>query len=231
MKTIETFEGIRAQMYDQSIRIWCPDYDFIHALLPSVLNFHLGNEVEKNILIVGSGTGTEIINLLQLKSSWNITGVDPSAEMMNQAKEKLNASFPDSNFKLVTGTVHDLPRSQSWDAAVSILVLQFLPDDGSKLQLLQDIAQRLTKGAKLIFVDIYGEGESFMYNLELLRAFISAKVLESTTIEKGVQHIAQDLFPISSKRLRSLLKEAGFGETHMFTKSLIFGGWITTKLT
>ncbi|MEO6282273.1 MAG: class I SAM-dependent methyltransferase [Dyadobacter sp.] len=230
MKTVEIFEGPRAQTYDQSIRVWCPEYDSIQGLLPSLLGYHLGIDDEKNVLIVGSGTGAEIVNLLQFTSAWKITGVDPSPEMAAQAETKLKSAYPDHQCELVTGLVADLPLEEKWDAALSILVFHFLPDDGSKLHLLQSIAQRLKKGALLVMVDIFGAGESFDYNLELLRALLLGKGFDPQMVEGGIGHIRQSLFPISQERLVELLAETGFGKPHIFTQSLIFGGWIATKL-
>ncbi|NIJ52827.1 class I SAM-dependent methyltransferase [Dyadobacter arcticus] len=229
MKTVEIFEGPRAQTYDQSIRIWCPEYDSIQGLLPSLLGYHLGTSETKNVLVVGSGTGAEMVNLLQFTQAWKITGVDPSPEMVAQASEKLK-SFPENQCKLITGTVDDLPLEENWDAALSILVFHFLPDDGSKLHLLKSIAQRLKKGALLVFVDIFGAGESFIYNLSLLKALLLSKGFESQLVEGGIEHIKKSLFPISQERLAELIKEAGFGKLHIFMQSLIFGGWIATKL-
>ncbi len=227
MKTVEIFEGPRAKTYDESIRLWCPDYDAIQGLLPSLLGYHLGINNDKNVLVVGSGTGAEIVNLLQFSDTWKITGVDPSPEMIVQAETKLRSS---DNYELVTGLVTDLPLEQKWDAALSILVFHFLPDDGSKLHLLKNIAQRLKKGAPLLLVDIFGEGQSFEYNLSLLHAFLLSKRFEPEMVEGGIGHIRKSLFPISQERLTELLKEAGFGEPHMFTQSLIFGGWVATQL-
>lgn len=229
MKTVEIFEGGRAQTYDQSIRLWCPDYDFIHALLPAVLHYHLGGEHDKDILVVGSGTGTEVVSFLHFTDAWHITGVDPSSEMMSQAEAKLK-SFSGNRYDLITGTVDALNQDKSYDAAVSVLLLQFLPDDGAKLQLLKEISKRLKQGGKLVFVDIFGEGDSLSYNLSLLRAFLSTKGMESDMIENGIRHIRDDLFPISQERLGQLLHEAGLGEIHLFTQSLVFGGWLATKL-
>jgi tRNA (cmo5U34)-methyltransferase len=230
MKTVEIFEGPRAQTYDQSIRIWCPEYDSIQVLLPSLVGYHLGINDEKNVLIVGSGTGAEIVNLLQFSHSWKITGVDPSPEMALQAEAKLKSAYPDKQYELLTGLVTDLPLEEKWDASLSILVFHFLPDDGSKLHLLKSIAQRLKKGAPLVFVDIFGTGESFNYNLALLHALLLSKGFDPQMVEGGIGHIKQSLFPISQERLTGLLGEAGFGIPHIFTQSLIFGGWIATKL-
>jgi tRNA (cmo5U34)-methyltransferase len=230
MKTVEIFEGPRAHTYDQSIRIWCPEYDSIQGLLPSLLGYHLGINDEKNVLIVGSGTGAEIVNLLQFSNSWKITGIDPSPEMVAQADVKLKSDYPDNHCELVTGLVTDLPLEQKWDAALSILVFHFLPDDGSKLHLLKSIAQRLKKGAPLVLVDIFGTGESFDYNLALLHSLLLSKGFDRQMVEGGIGHIRQSLFPISQERLTELLKEAGFGIPHIFTQSLIFGGWVATKL-
>lgn len=41
----------------------------------------------KNLLVVGCGTGAEIQRFVQAKEQWQITGVDPSPEMILQANQ------------------------------------------------------------------------------------------------------------------------------------------------
>lgn len=229
MKYVEIFEGERAAKYDISIKMWCPDYDLIHELIPCLLFQHMNKTEEKSLLIAGCGTGAEMATILKTSPSWNITGIDPSIEMTKIAADKLNAIHSPAEYKIITGTIADLPLVK-YDAATLILVLHFLTDEGKKLRLLTDISGRLTPGAPLILVDIFGQRDLFLYNLSLLKVYLVNKGINENLLEQGINHIKNDLFPVSEERLIELLNLAGFGNTKRFHQSLIFGGWITEKI-
>ncbi|HXI00366.1 MAG TPA: class I SAM-dependent methyltransferase [Sphingobacteriaceae bacterium] len=228
MKEVEIFEGERAATYDKAIRIWCPDYDFIQELIPAILFQQLDRFNDKTILIAGCGTGIEIEALLKAGPSWKITGVDPSVEMTNIAIDKLKKLHSTTKYQIVTGAVADLPLTKN-DAATLILVLQFLSDDGAKLNLLQQIADRMHPGAPLVLVDIFGQNDSFSYNLSLLESFLITKGVNIEEVQGGINHIRQNICYIPEERLFELLKLAGFVNTQRFMQSMIFGGWVTEK--
>jgi len=133
------FENGRASNYDQFVTAWIPNYHYFIDLLPTLLEDQLGDEM----LVVGCGTGNEISSIIRKDPKWKITGVDPSPEMVSQAREKLS-DYP--NVTLVDGRVSDLPGNESFGSASLLLVLHFLPDDGAKLALLKDISSRMKSG-------------------------------------------------------------------------------------
>lgn len=59
--------------------------------------------------------------------------------------------------QLYRGYVDSLPEAKIYDAATLLLVMHFIPDDGSKLLLLQNIAKRLRSGATFVLADLHGD--------------------------------------------------------------------------
>ncbi len=228
MKDIEVFAGERASSYDTGIKLWCPDYDFTQALLPSLLETYLPTFEQKTILVAGCGTGTEMKSILQYAPHWQVIGVDPSPDMIALAKEKL-AALPPENYTLNTATVNQLPDMMPFDAATLFLVLHFLSDDGAKLSLLQDLALRLKKGAPLFILDIFNHRGTFNQQLDLLKSYLLQQGIAPETVEQGILHIAQDINYVSEERLQELLHAAGFGKALKFKQTFIFGGWIVEK--
>lgn len=85
MNKVELFENERASGYDQFVETWIPNYHYFLDLLPKLLQ-----EIEnKDLLVVGCGTGNEIERFAETVESWKITGVDPSPEMISQARKNL----------------------------------------------------------------------------------------------------------------------------------------------
>jgi len=228
MKHIEVFAGERALTYDIGIKLLCPDYDFIQSLIPPLLGSYLPTTDEKAILVAGCGTGTEMKNILQYAPNWQVTGVDPSPDMVALENEKL-AVLPTRNYQLLTGTTDQLPTTSPYDAATLLLVLHFLSDDGAKLALLQSLALRLKKGAPLFILDIFNSRGNFGQQISLLKAYLRQQGVAPATLEQGISHIIHDINYITEARLQEILYEAGFGNALKFKQTFIFGGWITEK--
>ena len=181
MNKVELFENERASGYDQFVETWIPNYHYFLDQLPKLLR-----ETEnKDLLVVGCGTGNEIERFVDTAESWTITGVDPSPEMISQALEKFEA---DENVHLVEGVVGDLDEEKQFGAATLLLVLHFLEDNGEKLVMLQDISKRMMSQAPLLLLDITGNKEQIQQNLQLLRLLLP-KGIDETQVAQRLRRI------------------------------------------
>jgi tRNA (cmo5U34)-methyltransferase len=223
------FDQDRATQYDLDIRKAIPGYESLHGMAQSLLQTSLSESAK--LLIVGSGTGMELVNYSQLNPGWSLTGIEPSPEMMAIAKLELINQELQERVNLHTGYVNSLPETELMDAATLMLVMHFLPDDGAKLQLLQDIAQRLKPGAKFILADLYGDQGASYFN-----QFIQAwQALYFSQLDEETRAKAETNFPASIKnsiyfvpeaRIIELLQMAGFNQVSKFYQAFLFGGWI-----
>ena len=126
----------------------------------------LSDTDNKDLLVVGCGTGNEIVQFAKADQDWKITGVDPSPEMINQAKERLAKH---ENIELIKGLVSDLSQDRKYGAVTLLLILHFLEDNGEKLNLLRQIAQRLKTEAPLVMLGITGDQKQMKTNLKVLK--------------------------------------------------------------
>lgn len=226
--TIE-FDRDRADQYDLDIRKAIPGYESLHGMAHSLLQTSLNKSAR--LLAVGSGTGMELISYSQLNPNWSLTGVEPSAEMMAIAKEQLLSMGLPEKVNLHTGYIDSLPETEVMDAATLILVMHFLPDDGAKLELLKNIAQRLKLGAKLILADLYGDKSAAYFN-QFTKAWQSLyfSKLDDETREKAAANfqtsISNSIYFVTEARIIQLLQTAGFSEVTKFYNAFLFGGWI-----
>lgn len=221
MSNVEIFENERATHYDQFVSDWISGYQSFIDQLPRLL----GDGKERNLLVAGCGTGNEIKAISESKKGWSITGVDPSPEMIAQAKEKLKAH---PTIQLKTGLVSDLKTSPKYNAATLILVLHFLEDDGSKLDLLKQIADRLQPEGQFIMLDITGSSWLIQKNLQVLKQLVPDH-LDANDIDNRLERIQNELHYVTEERLTELLMLAGFDRPVRFFQSSIYMGWITYK--
>ena len=218
---VEIFEQERASKYDQFVDIWIPNYKNYLEMLPKILR----QQNDKNLLIVGCGTGNEIQGFLDAEEDWIIRGIDPSPEMINQAIQKYKNY---SNVHFEKKLVQELLIEDIFSAATLSLVLHFLPDNGAKENILKEIAAPLTPGAPFILLDITGEESQIVKNLNILKDLLPTTIPQEEILFR-LDRIKNDLFIISEDRLSSILLAAEFESPTRFFQSTIYSGWITYK--
>ncbi|MCU0532473.1 MAG: class I SAM-dependent methyltransferase [Hydrococcus sp. Prado102] len=214
--------------YDIKARQLVPGYEAIFNIVLAFLRQRLPEQA--NLLIVGAGGGTEL-SVFGRSSQWQMTGVDPSAEMLSAASSKLEALDLSERVRLIQGTVDDVPSATSFNAATSILVMHFLPDDGSKLSFLKSIHKRLESRSPLFLVDFCSERNPEQFN-RIFSAWKSHAIHAGVPVE-FIEEQSEKILPhlpfVTEKRTTELLNEAGFAEIVQFYKALTYVGWMAIK--
>ena len=215
--------------YDERIREIIPGYEAMHEIAKHLLQEHIPEAA--HVLVAGSGTCHESISYALSNPKWNIVGFDPSSDMHAVAREKLKPLHLESRVRLIHGSIEDVNTDLLFDCAVSILVMQFLPDDGSKQHYLNEISRRLRQGAQIILIDLEGAKYSSEFNM-LLSAWKShqyANRKDAKQVDRDFQHVDENPQFAPEERIRELLHRAGFSGVCKFYKSLLFGGYIAAK--
>jgi tRNA (cmo5U34)-methyltransferase len=223
------FDAQRASVYDSKIRKIVPGYETMHDLSLGLLHHHFPSQA--HILVAGAGTGQEVIACGQVNPAWRITGVDPTEKMLSIAKIHIEYANLAERVDLHLGEVKDLPIEVHFDAATSILVMQFIPDNGGKKAYLKEIASRLKPGGKFIVIDLVGdkaarEFEVFLSSWKTRQLRLGEDAEE---VHKEFEHILRDIGFITEDRMRDLLQEAGFKDICKFFQAYLFCGWIAEK--
>lgn len=216
--------------YDESIRTFAAMYDQVFSMAHACLQSMVGDDAR--LLIVGAGTGMEICTFGPRSPRWSFTGVDPSAGMLAIARKKIDALRLSDRVALRHGYVHDLPVESRFNAATCILVMHFLPDDGSKLHLLKSIADRLEPGGPLVLVDDFGDrgSEAFRLTLQAWKYYVIAQGADPVAVEYafGEQNMKRFHY-VPEERIEELLAEAGFSRPARFFTGFLYGGWMAVR--
>ena len=224
MKDVELFENERAIDYDRFVSKWIPGYSFLIQIIPNLLT-RLAHMPCDRLLVAGCGTGNEIVALKKSGFGGTILGIDPSPDMIRQAREKTSDL---SKTELFCGVLDDLPPSKTYDAATLILVMHFLKDNGAKQSLLEEIAARLNPNAPFILVDIFGDKSQMREQIDVLRNLLPEDI-DPEQVEERLLRIQEHIQYISEDRLFELFKVAGFEPPVRFFHSAVYGGWYTRK--
>lgn len=216
-------------VYDERIREIIPGYEAMHEIAQYLLEENTKDKA--TILVAGVGTGHEAIAYAKSRPDWNIVGFDPSAKMLAAAREKIESLNIQDNIEFIHGSIEDVSPEILLDGATSILVMQFLPDNGTKQHYLNEISKRLEHCARIILIDLEGDKYSSEYNmlLEAWKYHQFATREDEKQIARDFEHVDENLHFVSEERIRELLIAAGFSDICKFYKSLLFGGYIATK--
>jgi tRNA (cmo5U34)-methyltransferase len=221
------FNSDFGKKYENGIKIALPTYEQLFPLANSFLRTKVNDHIQ--LLVVGAGGGAEIISFNQENPNWQITGVDPSEQMIKLANDKVNKAGITDKIYLFHGLTSQLPLERIYEGATCILVLHFLPDDGSKLELLKSIADRLKPGSPLVLVSLYGDKDSveFQLSVEAWKKHFQSKGGTPEEISEFLESFLK--IPIvPEERINELLNEAGFQQVTRFFKTYNFGGWFAT---
>jgi tRNA (cmo5U34)-methyltransferase len=180
------------------------------------------------ILSVGVGSGAEIILLAQLRADWHLTGIDPSAPMIEAAHTRLAAEGVRDRATLHVGPLDVLPPRPAFDGATCFMVLPLLSNDGGKQGLLRGLAARLKPGSPLVFTTIYAEGRSEEME-SAWRWFQRGMGQSDAEIKALAAQVRGEIHLARADALAAMLDDAGFAPPRQFYQALWFGGWITER--
>lgn len=215
------------------------DYEYIaRTVIPGYLSSFrqalalLGGRVSPNprVLVVGAGTGIELVTFRTAEPGWRLTGVDPSRQMIEIAERRVREAGAEAGVRLVHGHVSDLDED-GFAAATCFNVMHFLPDDGAKQALLRDIARRLAPGAPFLLFELHGDPVGPRFD-ELFAAWSRYWEIQGMgEAERAAFRgkIDEGIHWASEARILELLAEAGFEDTWRYYRALLYGGWISRR--
>jgi tRNA (cmo5U34)-methyltransferase len=213
--------------YERRIRTLVPGYDTLHALSAAVLRAQLPDDAR--VLCVGAGTGEEIARLAGAGPLWRFVGVDPSADMLAQARVRLGQDGVLDRVELTEGEVETVPPAPPFDAATLILVLHFVKDDAARAALLGAIAARLKRSAPLLLASLYREGDAGAV-LDAWKALQVLGGLPRAAVEERMAPRLAEARPVGDAELASLLADAGFGPPTRYFQGLMMAAWVAWRV-
>ena len=200
------------------------EYDeYILSTLPYVTEFYgqaislirqYGNP-EGNLLDLGCGTGMFEKLLRSAFQTLTITGIDPSAEMLKEAKKK---RIPEVEFR--EGISMNLNVKEKYDAVTAIMVHHFMQPDERRC-VTTKILHALKKGGIYISYENVIPEDEFLKEKELDR-WQEFQITAGKPEEKAEEHRQRCgvyYFPITAEDHIHLLKETGFKYVNVFWKS------------
>jgi tRNA (cmo5U34)-methyltransferase len=224
----EFFDKQASETYDQRIQPIAPIIDNLHFLIRLILK-DLARDA--NILCVGVGTGTEILELAQAFPFWRFTGIDPSASMLDVCRRRLQQSSLLTRCELRHGYLSDLPKIEQFDAILCLLVAHFIKDSQERHALFNGMAARLKVAGYVIHAEISydlsaAEFPAIGEKWKALHRVAGASEERVANILKTLQEDVAVLPPASTEHL---LRSSGLPMPVPFFQSLLIRAWYAQK--
>jgi tRNA (cmo5U34)-methyltransferase len=216
--------------YDLIAQQLIPGYASLARLAVSLLSASpLASDAGASVLVAGCGTGAELLEAHAQRPDWQLTAVDPSAAMLDASRLRLEAAGSSGAIHWRQSTVEELALESSFDGALSVLVLQSLADDGSKLAFLTSLARSLKPGAQLVLVDLMQPERSPLQSQveQAWQLFQRASGLQGAS--EALAALSPRLHPIGLSRLSALVEAAGFGDPAPIFQALDFQGFLLQR--
>lgn len=222
------FDKKNSESYDDRARKIGAITDNLHLLIRIVLD---DLPKDANILCVGVGTGTEIINLAAAHPGWKFTGVDPAAAMVDIARDKTAASGLQDCCTLLNGYISDVPAGENFDAVLCLLVTHFLTADKDRQDMFNAMEARLKKGGILITADICGDTATAAFD-DLFETWKTMHRFAGATPEKLLtmrEELSKHVSILPPESIEGFYRASGFALPVRFFQSLLIGAWYARK--
>jgi len=222
--------------YEQIVTRLIPGYASLARLGVALLAASpLASAHGASVLVAGCGSGAELLEARAQRPDWQLTALDPSAAMLDLARGRLAGQ---TGIDWQQASVESLEARARFDGALAVLVLQALPDDGSKLAFLTALARSLRPGGQVVLVDLTQPERSPIQQqlLEARLGFQRASGLAVTATAEDpaarvglVAELTTGLHPIGLSRLTALVEAAGFGDPAPVYQALDVEGFLLQR--
>ena len=219
------FDGDYGEGYEILARQVIPGYRTLFPMFTAIIEPEL--PAGARVLVVGAGTGIELITLKRARPDLRLHGVDPSGQMLEIARRRVAEAGLASGVSFQLGYASDVAKRPLFDAATLINVLHFVPDDGGKAGLLNDVARRLRPGAIFVLFDLHGDpgSEEHERYMPAWRRYWKIRGMTDEEAAAFGERIRNGIHFAPAERVLELARDAGFTNPQRFLKGMLYGGW------
>ncbi len=219
-----------SSQYDSKIRVSIPGYEALHAMTHDFLSFELPESA--NILVVGAGTGMELVTLGHSHPEWRFTAVDVSKDMIAICRDNIKASGMNDRVHIHQGKADELPKTGLYDAATALLVSHFITSKEEKRAHFVAISKLLHSSAPFITADLLADTDKPYFEY-FVKVWLDHKVnsgMSKNEVKEDYERSRRAVSFISEGEYCNILKTTGFSGIHEFYRAFLFCGWICRKV-
>ncbi|GGD08664.1 class I SAM-dependent methyltransferase [Pyruvatibacter mobilis] len=208
--------------YQDGPRRFVPGLEALHRMSAILLAEHMA--ADGHLLVLGAGGGLELKAFADAHPGWRFTGIDPSAKMLELARQTLGPLAPRAS--LVEGYAQDAPEGP-FDGAACLLTLHFLPRE-ERIDTAAQIHKRLAPGAPFVvahssFPQAPDERTRW---LSRYAAYAVASGVPADQAENARATVEAGISMLSPEEDADVLRQAGFRDVTPFYAAFSWRGWV-----
>lgn len=228
-KTTVIFDKERAASYDQKFAAMAPMRDALHCLTRAVLG---ELPADANVLCVGAGTGSEILDLARAFPGWRFTAVEPAAPMLDICRKQVEENGFTSRCTFHEGYLDSLPASEFFDGATALVVSHFITEISERREFFRQIAARLRPDGLLVSADLTADMSGPVYKslLEIWLRMLRSCEIPAEEIEMMRAAFGQSVALLPPHEVESILVASGFGAPVLFLQTLLIHAWFARRM-
>ena len=182
------------------------------------------------ILVVGCGTGDDLIPLAKALPTSSFIAIDSAESMLDFCQERIKSEGLLERVTLHAKSLDSFQSTDSFDAATAILVSQHLAEDSEASEFFCQIARLLKPGGCLYSADLHiAAGQDRERLLDLWRTQALMSGIEVNLVESLLLRFSSDLRPREESTILNFLHSAGFVNVLKPFSSLIYGAWVSQR--
>ena len=213
------FNHNSASAYDAQREKLAPIKDALHLSIQMLLSTFPDNT---RALIVGVGTGAELIHLAEAFPLWHFTVVEPASAMLDVCRKRAEKCNIYSRCTFHEGYLNSLPDSGPFDVATSILVSHFIVNPNDRRQYFAEIALRLSPGAYLVEAALASDMSKPKFN-HLLEVWVNMHNYAGMPV--NVESFGNKVAILPIEEVESIIESGGFDAPALFFQTLLIHAW------
>jgi tRNA (cmo5U34)-methyltransferase len=218
-----------AEVYDVQVRKIIPCYDAFHDETINLIKA-IHNEPKK-WLDTGCGTGTLVRRALSQFPKTHFILADPSKEMLNTARRKLENVASGRVQFLEPITTQGLPRNLASLDVITAVQSHHYISAKERIKATAVCFELLKqRGVYVTFENIRPlTNEGITIGKEIWKNFQLSQGRDSTTVERHLERFDVEYYPITIEEHLSILRKTGFSTVEMLWYSYMQAGFYAIK--
>lgn len=192
---------------------------------------HFANlPIGARILVVGCGTGEELMSLAKAMPEASFVAIDPAKPMLDLCAKRVEDEGLVSRISLHNIPLSEFSSSKPFDAATAILVSQHIASDEDAQNFFQQVSALLKPDGLIYSADIHiGAGQNRDSVFELWRNNIISSGIEREVADGMLQKINSEICPREEQTITGFLQSSGFIDILMPFRSILYGAWAAQR--
>nr|AIA16045.1 Methyltransferase domain protein [uncultured bacterium] len=216
------FSGDAVKSYLEGPPRQVPGFSSLHRMATLLMAERMPDN--GRVLVLGAGGGLELKALAEAQAGWTFDGVDPSADMLQLARQV--AGEHGNRIGFHRGNIDVAPEGP-FDAAVCLLTFHHIPIE-QRLETLLQIRRRLKSGAPFVIAHmsfLQSEPERSIW-IDRHLAFGAIDGTDPARVENARKAMRERLHILAPEEEETMLREAGFSGVTLFYTAFSFRGWV-----